>query len=244
MLHAPNSEGRQDAVRLAPDARVGPGGVPSPARGLGCGRPSRSRPRTGYAVSSAGSTGSPSCAEVDQRTRSATIHISQWISRHLPRTTLMNTYETNAGADADRDVERERHEDQRQQRREALLEIEEVDVLDERAHQVADQDRAPARSPGTGPAATSGDEQDHEQEQDADDDRGQPGSAALGHARRALDVAGVRADARRAAGDRARRCRRAGRAPTPGTLPSSVGEPGLLGDRRWRCPSCRRSRPA
>ena len=45
-------------------------------------------------------------------------------------------------------------------------------------------------------------QEDREQEQDARDDRGEPGPAAFGDAGRAFDVGRVRADAGEAAGDR------------------------------------------
>ena len=49
--------------------------------------------------------------------------MSGWTSRALPWATLMMTHDDEAGADADRDVVRERHQDHRQQGGDAVLDV-------------------------------------------------------------------------------------------------------------------------
>ena len=128
-----------------------------------------------------------------------------------------------AGADADRDVVRQRHEDHREQRRDAVLDVGDVDVLDLGEHQVADEDERGRRGDGRDDPRDRR-EQDREQEQDARHDRGEAGPAALGDAGRGLDVRRVRADAgappTAAASESTSRTR-----PTPGTEPSSLARP-------------------
>ena len=57
----------------------------------------------------------------------------------------MSTQRDEAGADADGDVVGQRHQDDRQQGRQAVLDVGHVDVLDQREHQVADEDQGRRR---------------------------------------------------------------------------------------------------
>ena len=68
-------------------------------------------------------------------------------------------------------------------------------------------------------------QEDREQEEDAGDDRGEAGPAALGDARRALDVGRVRADAGGAADDGRDAVDEQDAARRPGTDPSSLARP-------------------
>ena len=178
------SRSRRPAAAAHPCATsVAPGRTDRPgAIGLGCDGQAKMPP------------GSNPCAKYRTKA-SATIHIRGWISSSLPRATLISTHAMNAGADAVRDAERQGHQDERQERRQALLHVREVDVLDQRRHQVSDEDEHRAGGDERDERRERGDE-DGEQEQDADHHGGQPGSPSLGHAGGALDVAGVRADAR------------------------------------------------
>ena len=101
-------------------------------------------------------------------------------------------------SDAVRDAVGEWHDDDRHERREAVLDVGDVDVLDDREHQVADQDQGRGRR-------DSGDEtgqrrkQDRDEEQDAGHDRREARAPAFRDARGRLDVGGVGADADEAA---------------------------------------------
>ena len=99
-----------------------------------------------------------------------------------------------------------------------------VDVLDLREHQVADEDQGGRRRDARDDPRDRRQE-DREQEQDAGDDRREAGPAAFGDARRGLDVRGVRADARRAPPAIAATESTSSTRPTPGTEPSSFARP-------------------
>ncbi len=96
-------------------------------------------------------------------------------------------------SDTDRDRVGERHQDDSEQRREALLEICEVDLLEEAHHQEPDQDQSRRRGRARHQQRERRQE-DGNQEQHARGDGRQPGTASFRNACRALDVGGVRTD--------------------------------------------------
>ena len=154
----------------------------------------------------------------------ATAHISGWTSVILPLTTLMNDLHDEARADADGDAEGQRHQDQPEQGREALLEVGEVDVLDRGRPSGSRRTPGPGRSPRTGTRPASGVRKIAARKSIAGHDRGEARPPTFGDAGRALDVAGVRADAGHATDGRARPSRPAGCDRRLG-LPSSSARP-------------------
>ena len=141
--------------------------------------------------------GSSPCAKYRTKA-SATIHIRGWISSNLPRATLISTQAMKPAPMpfVMLNVNGIRMS-VRSAGRPSSTFVKSMSLMSVAI-------RYPTRtSTGTGGHERNerrerGDE-DGEQEQDADHHGGQPGSPSLRHARGALDVAGVRADARRSA---------------------------------------------
>ena len=129
-----------------------------------------------------------------------------------------------------RDVVGQRHEDHRQERREAVLDVGDVDVPHLREHQVADEHEGRRRRDARDDARERR-EEDREQEQDAGDDRREAGPGALGDAGGALDVGRVRRDAGEAADgrgdavDEQDAARRPAREPSSRASPASAATP-------------------
>ena len=177
------------------------------------------------------------------RTNSAAIsHISGCTLAPLADDDLQDHVEDDARADARGDRVRERHQDDREERRDGDLVALPVDAGHLRDHEEADDDERGGRGLRRDDLDQRREER-REQERDAGDDGREARARTLADAGRGLDVARVARDARGATG------RGGDRVDDEDLLRRAAGCPSRRAARprsrrRPSCPSCRRSRRA